>query len=145
MHGQAQSSYHSYRFVCELYTGTVTQFCITMPPPPHHTGSAHVPVILVPSRSGFAAWGPFPCPWLDRKAPRSRSYCCVTLCQQNHSKKYTTLFAYPFCSICLDCRGISLARLIHPEAEFPSVVHFWYYFKGLVKGWDDLLMDLTSS
>lgn len=60
-----------------------TQFCPTMPPPPHHAGPACVPVTLVPPESGFAAPGLFPHPWSDRRAPRSSSYCDVALCEQN--------------------------------------------------------------
>ncbi|KFV06454.1 hypothetical protein N339_09012, partial [Pterocles gutturalis] len=56
-----------------------TQVCLTTPPPPHQTGPAYVPVAPVPPESGFAALGPFPCPWLDRRAPRSSCYCDVVL------------------------------------------------------------------
>lgn len=47
----------------------------------------------------------------------------MALCKQNLLKVCNS--AYIFCSsgwanICLDCRGISLTRVINPEAKFPS-------------------------
>ena len=89
VHGQAQSSYHSYRFVCmwivQWYSILVqfTQVYLAMPPPPHYTGPARIPVTPVSPESGFATPGPFPCPWLHRRALRSSSCWDVALCKQN--------------------------------------------------------------
>ncbi|KFV43651.1 hypothetical protein N341_07339, partial [Tyto alba] len=56
-----------------------TQFCLTVPPPSHHTGSACVPVTPVPPEGDFVAPDLFPQPWLDRRAPRSSSCCNMAL------------------------------------------------------------------